>query len=275
MRVVRTSVFDQRKEKAFEFLRLAERPLKPRDEGITEVRDEGLSLRQLEDLLEVGAEYFDILKMAAGTQRLLRRDLVKEKIKRCHDNYIEVSTGGLLERVTLQGSDSVGKFLDEAKSLEYDIVEVSSGVVLMSLTDKIRLMRRVISCGFKAKPEVSQTYGISVGEQAPISPEGLVNEAEKLLEEGAWMIMIESEGITENVQEWKTDVVRKITSAIDIRRLLFEAADPEVFDWYIRNFGPKINLFVDSSQVIKLEYLRSGLWGKKLSWGRVVSYGGT
>ncbi len=261
-------------EKAFEFLRLAERPAKPREEGITEVRDEGLSLRQLEDLLEVGADYIDILKMAGGTQRLLNRDIVKQKIERCHDSNILVSTGGLLERVTLQGSEAISKFLDEAKDLHYDIIEVSNGLALMSLSDKIRLMKKVISYGFKAKPEVAQAYGITAGEDVPISAEKLIAEAKKLLEEGAWKVMFESEGITENVKEWKTDVIHKMASALDIQKLVFEAADPEVFDWYIRNFGPHVNLFIDFSQVLRLEYLRSGLWGKRLSWGRVVSYRG-
>ena len=26
---------------------------------------------------------------------------------------------------------------------------------------------------------------------------------------------------------------------------MFEAADPEVFAWYIKNWGPEVNLFVD------------------------------
>jgi phosphosulfolactate synthase (CoM biosynthesis protein A) len=261
-------------EKAFEFLQLAERPAKPREEGITEVRDRALSLRQLEDLLEVGADYIDILKMSGGTQRLLNKDIVKMKIQKCHDHNIMVSTGGLLERVMLQGKNAITNFLDEAKSLGYDVVEVSNGVALMSLSDKIRLMKKVASSGFKPKPEVAQAYGITVDDKVSISPEKLISEAKKLLEEGAWMVMIESEGITENVSEWRTDVIHKITSSIDIRKLMFEGADPEVFEWYIRNFGPNVNLFIDSSQIIPLECMRSGLWGKRLSWGRAVTYRG-
>ena len=53
---------------------------------------------------------------------------------------------------------------------------------------------------------------------------------------------------------------------------MFEAADPPVFEWYIKNFGPNVNLFVDNSQIVELECIRSGLWGKKSSWGRTVTY---
>jgi phosphosulfolactate synthase (CoM biosynthesis protein A) len=51
-----------------------------------------------------------------------------------------------------------------------------------------------------------------------------------------------------------------------------EAADPEVFVWYITNYGPEVNLFVDHSQIVQLECLRSGPWGTKSLWGRVMTY---
>jgi phosphosulfolactate synthase (CoM biosynthesis protein A) len=88
------------------------------------------------------------------------------------------------------------------------------------------------------------------------------------------MIMIESEGITENVETWRTDVVARIINAIGLEKPMFEAADPAVFDWYIKNYGPEVNLFVDHSQIVQLECLRSGIWGTKSVWGRVVTYKG-
>ena len=42
---------------------------------------------------------------------------------------------------------------------------------------------------------------------------------------------------------------------------MFEAADPDVFAWYVKNYGPEVNLFVDHSQIVQLECLRSGIWG--------------
>jgi hypothetical protein len=53
---------------------------------------------------------------------------------------------------------------------------------------------------------------------------------------------------------------------------MFEAADPAVFSWYVKNFGPDVNLFVDHSQVVQLECLRSGIWGTAGTWGRVVTF---
>jgi len=35
-----------------------------------------------------------------------------------------------------------------------------------------------------------------------------------------------------------------------------------------------MNLLVDHSQIVQLECLRSGLWGNKSLWGRVLTYKG-
>jgi len=53
---------------------------------------------------------------------------------------------------------------------------------------------------------------------------------------------------------------------------MFEAADPDVFAWYIKNYGADVNLFVDHSQIVQLECLRAGIWGTKSLWGRVATY---
>ena len=62
------------------------------------------------------------------------------------------------------------------------------------------------------------------------------------------------------------------TDEIGMEKLMFEAADPDVFEWYIKNYGADVNLFVDHSQIVQLECLRAGIWGTKSLWGRVVTY---
>ncbi len=54
--------------------------------------------------------------------------------------------------------------------------------------------------------------------------------------------------------------------------LMFEAANPEAFAWYIRNYGPEVNLFADHSQIVQLETLRRGIRGTKSLWERVLAY---
>lgn len=94
----------------------------------------------------------------------------------------------------------------------------------------------------------------------------------KFLDVGVERLMIESEGITENVQSWRTDVVSTLMKELPSERVMFEAADPKVFNWYIREFGIDVNLFVDHSQIVQLSCLRQGIWGTADTWGKVVSF---
>ncbi|WGR93954.1 phosphosulfolactate synthase [Bradyrhizobium sp. ISRA435] len=102
----------------------------------------------------------------------------------------------------------------------------------------------------------------------------LIAQARRTIDAGADMIMIESEGITENVRTWRTDVVAKIVDQLGLEKVMFEAAEPEVFEWYVKNYGNNINLFIDHSQIVQLEALRSGIWGTKSTWGRIQNLSG-
>lgn len=50
--------------------------------------------------------------------------------------------------------------------------------------------------------------------------------------------MIESEGITEEVKTWRTDVVADIARDVGIEKVIFEAANPEVFGWVHQEVRP-------------------------------------
>ena len=141
--------------------------------------------------------------------------------------------------------------------------------------------RKCSRSGLKAKPEVGIQFGPaglpqsrSLRPRARATWSGQSCQARRFLEAGAYMIMIESEGITENVKTWRTDVAAQIIGALGLEQVMFEAADPEVFGWYIKNYGPEVNVFVDHSQIVQLECLRSGIWGNKSLWGRVLTYKG-
>src|SRR5204862_101634 len=99
-----------------------------------------------------------------------------------------------------------------------------------------------------------------------------IQQAKCFLLEGVYMIMIESEGITENTEPWRTEVAAAFANELGLEKIMFEAADPKVFEWYIKNYGYNVNLFVDHSQIVQLECLRAGIWGTKSLWGRVVTY---
>ena len=271
-------------QRAFAFLRLNDRPAKPRARGVTEMRGPyytPMGRRYLEDLLETMGAYVDTLKFAGGSFSLLPRRALRELIDLCHRHQVRVSTGGFLEYVLLQGREAVDRYLGECQELGFDLVEVSSGFLTIPADDLVRLVGKVREVGLEAKPEVGIQFGAggasAAGEleaEGTRDPGWAVALARRFLDAGAAMIMVESEGITENVRSWRTDAVARIVEGLGLERVMFEAADPAVFSWYVKNYGPDVNLFVDHSQVVQLECLRSGVWGTSGLWGRVVTYRG-
>ncbi len=269
-------------ERAFSFLMVNERQRKPRTEGITEIRGSyytPLGRRCLEDILDTMGSYVDSLKFAGGSFALMPRRAVLEITKLCHEREVLVSTGGFLEHVLMQGKDAVKGYIRECKELGFDIIEISSGFITLPADDWLRLVEQVQKGGLKAKPEVGIQFGAGGDTRAEEletegtrDPEWPIRLAQRFLDAGAYMIMIESEGITENVKQRRADVPARVINALGLEKVMFEAADPEVFAWYIKNWGPEVNLFVDHSQIVQLECLRSGIWGTASLWGRVVTY---
>ncbi len=269
-------------ERAFSSLPLNIREGKPRRQGVTEIRGPyytPMGKRQLEDILETMGNYIDILKFAGGSFSLMPRRAVKELVDLCHRYDVQVDTGGFIEHVLTMGAKAVDDYIEECKRLEFDIIEISSGFISVPADDLVRLTEKVQKAGLKVKAEVGIQFGAGgasaveeLEAEGTSDPDWAILRARRHLDAGAYMIMIESEGITESVRTWRTDVICKIIRELGIEKTMFEAADPAVFGWYIKNYGPEVNLFVDHSQIVLLECLRSGIWGTKDVWGRILTY---
>jgi phosphosulfolactate synthase (CoM biosynthesis protein A) len=207
---------------------------------------------------------------------------VKALIDLCHRNQVTVSTGGFIEYVLTQGPSAVDQYLSCSKELGFDTVEISSGFITIPPATTLKLIDKVHAAGMKAKVEVGIQFGAggasseeALREQGTRDVSSVVAQAKRFVEEGgADAVMLESEGITECVarERWRTDVPGQFADALGLEILMFEAADPEVFSWYVQTFGPDVNLFVDHSQIVQLECLRAGIWGTSATWGRIVSY---
>ncbi len=261
------------------FIPRANRPPKPRKIGLTEIRGPYYSAygrRHLEDILETVGAHVDGIKYAGGSFALMPAEAVKAINEVAHSHDVYVSTGGWMETVLRFGSAAVDQYLEEAKSLGFDVIELSTGFISLPTDGLLRLIECVKKAGLKAKPELGIQFGAGGSTSADeLSAEGtgdvgwLVAQAKRVLEAGADIIMIESEGITENVSQWRTDVAARIIDALGLERVMFEAADPAVFEWYVKHYGNEVNLFVDHSQIVQLEALRQGIWGTKSTWGRI------
>lgn len=268
-------------ETTFSFIPRAARSTKPRKTGLTEIRGPYYSAygpRHLADVLETVGAWVDGIKYAGGSFALMPASAVTSMNKLAHDNDVYVSTGGWIENVLRFGPEAVDRYIEEAKTLGFDVIEISTGFISLPTDSLLRLIEKVKSAGLKAKPELGIQFGAGGSTASEeLAAEGtkdvgwLIAQAERALDAGADIIMIESEGITENVSTWRTDVVARIINQLGLEKVMFEGADPAVFEWYIKNYGNEVNLFVDHNQIVQLEALRSGIWGTKSTWGRIQS----
>jgi phosphosulfolactate synthase (CoM biosynthesis protein A) len=269
-------------ERALPFLQTNDRGTKPRERGLTEIRGPYYSvmgMNYLDDVLTTMGAYVDSLKFAGGSFGLMPEQAVRDLIGLAHDHDVMVSTGGFIEHVLTRGEDAVDRYIRACKELAFDIIEVSAGFITIPTDDWLRLVEAVQRAGLKAKPEVGVQFGAggdtpaeALEAEGQQDPAWAIQRAKRFLEAGAYMIMIESEGITENVPRMRTEIPAQFIDALGLDKLMFEAADPQVFSWYIKNYGPEVNLFVDHSQIVQLECLRSGIWGTKDLFGRVLTY---
>ncbi|MDG6998827.1 MAG: phosphosulfolactate synthase [Nitrososphaerota archaeon] len=272
------------KKRAFDFLKIGELPPKPRSSGVIEIRGpyyNSVSYGYLRDLLEDWSYYFDGYKFAGGSERLLAQSRVRDIIRSCHEHGVYVSTGGMVERVVVQGERAVDKYIDECKSLGFDVIEVSSGLAPIPLKDKIEIVRQVQRKKLKPKPEISMMVGAGAGTHIVgyrprmKSFEDFSEEVKMHLNAGAHMLMIESEGLTEDLppNKWKKNVIKKLVDRFGYEKLMFEASDPPVFKWYLKTFGKDVNLFIDYSQLVEFNAWRLGLWGDPKIWeGKTLHY---
>jgi (2R)-phospho-3-sulfolactate synthase (ComA) len=77
----------ERSERAFAFLKVNQRPGKPRSQGVTEIRGPyytPMGRHYLQDILETMGSYVDALKFAGGSFALMPKPAVRGLIDLCH-----------------------------------------------------------------------------------------------------------------------------------------------------------------------------------------------
>jgi len=261
---------------------------KPRTKGLTEIRGPyyaPVTKTYLDELLSDWGDYVDGIKFAGGAFSLMPEERLKGLIETAHKHNCYVSTGGFIERVLSSSGGNknvISKYLTTCKNMGFDVLELSSGFLSIPTEDWASLVEFTAAHGLKPKPEVGIQWG--AGGDASVEelesagtrdPKWLIDRANTFLQAGAYMIMIESEGITENVKAWRTDVISAVTSALPRDKIMFEAAEPDVFAYHIQNQGARANLFIDHSQIVQLACLRRGIWGTGSTFARVVTFEGS
>ena len=248
------------------FLDLPERAAKPRERGITHVLDRGLSLADVDSLVEVAGGSVDIVKLGWGTAVVTANLL--PKLARYRDHGLSVVLGGTLTEVALrQGRvDGLIAWLHE---LRIDHVEVSDGTFALAADDKLALIARLAQ-DFVVLSEVG-----SKDAEMIMAPYRWVAQIQAELAAGSWKVIAEAResgnaGIYRPDGEVRMGLIDEIAHAVDPDRMIFEAPRKAQQAFFLRRFGSNCNLGnIAPGDVLSLETLRLGLRSDTFDLGPV------
>jgi phosphosulfolactate synthase len=230
-----------------------------RDGGLTHVLDKGLGPRAWEDVLETSGAFIDIVKLGwgtalvtAGLQRKL--DILREK---------PIVIGGTFFEVVYV-KDQLDDYKRWLQQLGLTHVEISDGTIEIPRDRKLELIED-FARDFTVLSEVG-----SKDADVVFAPYEWVEWIKEEKDAGAWKVITEAReggtaGIFRPSGEMRTGLVDEIAHSIDVDDLVWEAPTKASQAWFIKQFGPTVNLGnIPPEEVIPLETLRLGLRGDTL-----------
>ncbi|HEY4280434.1 MAG TPA: phosphosulfolactate synthase [Conexibacter sp.] len=239
------------------FLDLPQRGAKPRERGLTHVIDRGLSLAQVDGMIEVAGDAVDIVKLGWGTAVVTQN--LEQKLARYAAHGIPVVLGGTLTELAI-AQQRIDGLIEWLNDLGLRHVEVSDGTIELPHARKLALIERLAAEGFTVLSEVGSKDADTI-----MAPYVWVEQIERELEAGAWKVITEAResgtaGIYRADGEVRMGLIDEIVHAISAERLLFEAPQRVQQVWFLKQFGLDVNLGnIPPDDVLSLETLRRGL----------------
>jgi phosphosulfolactate synthase len=237
-------------------LELPSRSTKPRSTGITHVLDRGLSLHQVDDLVEVCGDSVDIVKLGWGTA--LATANLEPKLERLRAHGIVAVLGGTLTELAIR-QGRVDGLVAWLRELGLEHVEVSDGTIALDPQEKRGLIRRLAK-EFTVLSEVGSKDAEEI-----MAPYRWVEQIRAELDAGAWKVIAEARetgtaGIYRPDGEVRMGLIDEIAHAVEPGRMLFEAPRKDQQVFFLRRFGADVNLGnIAPDEVLSLETLRLGL----------------
>ena len=218
--------------------------------------DRGLSVAEVDSLLEVAGGCVDVVKLGWGTALVTAN--LRPKLERYAAHEIPVVLGGTLTELAIRQGKVQG-LLAWLRELGLRHVEVSDGTIAIEPQVKRELIERLAG-EFTVLAEVG-----SKDVDFIMAPYVLVEQIQRDLEAGAWKVIAEAResgtaGIYRADGEVRTGLIDEIAHAVDPERMIFEAPLRAQQVWLLRRFGTECNLGnIAPDDVLSLETLRLGL----------------
>jgi phosphosulfolactate synthase len=248
-----------------DLLDLPHRSAKPREHGVTHVIDRGLSISDVDGLMEVAGECVDIIKLGWGTA--LRTGNLEQKLARYREHGVPVVLGGTLTEIAIS-QDRLDGLIAWVHQLGLEHFEISDGTISLEHGRKVELIKR-LSSEFVVLSEV----GSKDDTGAITPPYRWVEMMRDELAAGAWKVIAEGReagtaGIFRPTGEVREGLIGEVVHEIDPGRIMFDAPRKHQQVWFVRRFGPEVNLSnIAPNDVLALETLRLGLRSDTLGIG--------
>jgi len=242
----------------FSLNQIPERTAKPRSNGLTMVMDKGLSIREIENFLEVSGPHVDIVKLGWSTSYVTPN--LNDKLDAYKNAGMPFYFGGTLFEAFVVRN----QFEDYLRVLEkYDIkhAEVSDGSIDIEHDEKCEYIRK-LSQYVTVISEVG-----SKDAQKIFAPYKWIKMMNAELQAGSWKLIAESReggnvGIYRDSGEVREGLVDEILTQIPEETIIWEAPQKDQQVWFIKLLGANVNLGnIAPAEVIPLETIRLGLRG--------------
>ena len=242
----------------FNLTQIPERTQQPRQDGLTMVMDKGLSFRDAENFISVGAPHTDIVKLGFGTSFVTPN--LRAKIELYQEHNIPVYFGGtLFEAFIIR--NQFDDYIAMCKDYNIDVIEVSDGSIEIPHTEKCGYIEK-ISKFAKVFSEVGSKDAAHI-----IPPYKWIELMSAELNAGASYVIAEAReagnvGIYRGSGEVREGLVQEILTKIPAEKILWEAPQKAQQLYFLELIGCNVNLGnIAPSEIIPLEAMRIGLRG--------------
>jgi phosphosulfolactate synthase len=233
---------------------------KPRKEGLTCTIDRLQSVDR--ENFSILAPFVDIVKIYGAFPLLASEDGLKKKIRFYQDFGIKVSTGSTITEFAII-ENSFEKFVNEASSLGFDIIEIGENSLDITVEQKKKIAEVVKTAGLD--------FHWKVGRKDPRHQLGIdktlqkIGEAVKL--NSNKVVLEANEGINVGIYDEKGLVkwsfVGAITNEYPPSTFIFEAPLESQQSALIAEFGQRVNLAeIHQDSIASVESQRRGFLSK-------------
>ncbi|CUS26817.1 phosphosulfolactate synthase [Paucilactobacillus oligofermentans DSM 15707 = LMG 22743] len=232
-------------------------------EGKTMMLDKGLGLNAVDDLLETAGDYISFAKLGWGTSATMDTELITLKNEKYQNHDIITYPGGTLLEVAVM-KNMYKQYLQEAKQLGFNGIEVSDGSTTIGVAVREQLIVQAREAGFFVISEVGKK-NLNLDHEMTIDER--LSLISRDLDSGAQFIIIEAReagkdiGIYNQAGGIMNDELDAL-AANGIGHLIFEAPLKNQQVSLILKYGSQVNLGnIATDEVTSLETLRVGLRG--------------